>query len=1018
MSLARPHVEPRPAPSTPIAPVRRAYHRWVASETLEDYALRYTPRRFRRWSAARVANMAFGVASFLVLEAVGATLMLQFGAVNALAAIVAAGLIIALVGWPISVAAARYGVDMDLLTRAAGFGYIGSTVTSLIYATFTFIFFALEAAVMAYALELALGLTPSWGYLISALVVIPLVTHGVTWIGRFQLWTQPLWLMLMLLPWGAVLWQDPQALSRWLHQAGATGDATAWSWHQFGAALTVALALVTQMGEQADYLRFMPPPQPGRRWRWWAAVAIGGPGWVVPGMLKMLAGAWLAHLALEHGVDAAHAVDPNQMYRVAYEHLLAPGWAVAATALFVVVSQLKINVTNAYAGSLAWSNFFSRLTHHHPGRVVWVVFNTALAWLLMEMNVFQALGEVLGLYAHVALAWLVAVVADLVVLKPLGWSPRGIEFRRAHLVDVNPVGVGAMLGASLLGVAAHLGMLGALAQAFSALVAMAAAFVLVLLLGAATRGRTHLARAADVAVAPAGADEGGAALVLRCVVCQGEYEGPDMARCPAYGGWICSLCCTLDARCGDACKPHARLGTQLRAWLRRWLPQRLQPYLDAGLVHYLLLLGATALVWGALLGLLARQDVRHALQLGLPTEPITEIYRKVYVLTLAVAAGVAWWLVLTQRARRVAQQESTRYTRLLLREIDAHRRTDAQLQRAREAAEAAQRAAERANDAKTRYLSAISHELRTPLSAIMLYVQALQREPQLSARQAHALAMIQRGGEHLLSLIEGTLDWARIEAGRITLDVRPTDLRALLEEVAAWLAPQARAKGLGFALHGPPRWPAAVRCDGPRLRQVLLNLLSNAVRYTPSGEVTLRLAYTCELATIEVADTGPGMSPTELERVFEPYARGAAGSLAPGAGLGLTIARMLTQLMGGELTVDSAVGRGTTFRLRLYLPEVAPAAVAGPPAALPPPALAAGSPAAPVAALQLWPAEQRAALLQCVRLGYARGVLRVLDEAPTLPAADQVRQLARALDFATLERWLKEASDATACAGS
>ncbi|MCS6810834.1 MAG: hybrid sensor histidine kinase/response regulator, partial [Tepidimonas sp.] len=554
MSLARPHVEPRPAPSTPIAPVRRAYHRWVASETLEDYALRYTPRRFRRWSAARVANMAFGVASFLVLEAVGATLMLQFGAVNALAAIVAAGLIIALVGWPISVAAARYGVDMDLLTRAAGFGYIGSTVTSLIYATFTFIFFALEAAVMAYALELALGLTPSWGYLISALVVIPLVTHGVTWIGRFQLWTQPLWLVLMLLPWGAVLWQDPQALSRWLHQAGATGDATAWSWHQFGAALTVALALVTQMGEQADYLRFMPPPQPGRRWRWWAAVAIGGPGWVVPGMLKMLAGAWLAHLALEHGVDAAHAVDPNQMYRVAYEHLLAPGWAVAATALFVVVSQLKINVTNAYAGSLAWSNFFSRLTHHHPGRVVWVVFNTALAWLLMEMNVFQALGEVLGLYAHVALAWLVAVVADLVVLKPLGWSPRGIEFRRAHLVDVNPVGVGAMLGASLLGVAAHLGMLGTLAQAFSALVAMAAAFVLVLLLGAATRGRTHLARAADVAVAPAGADEGGAALVLRCVVCQGEYEGPDMARCPAYGGWICSLCCTLDARCGDACK--------------------------------------------------------------------------------------------------------------------------------------------------------------------------------------------------------------------------------------------------------------------------------------------------------------------------------------------------------------------------------------------------------------------------------------------------------------------------------
>ncbi|TSE26218.1 Autoinducer 2 sensor kinase/phosphatase LuxQ [Tepidimonas sediminis] len=1012
-------VEPRPAPSAPIAPVRRAYHRWVASETLEDYALRYTPLRFRRFSAARVANTAFGVASFLVLEAVGATLMLQFGVAHAVAAILAAGVIIALVGWPISVAAARHGVDMDLLTRGAGFGYLGSTLTSLIYATFTFIFFALEAAVMAYALELALGIPPSWGYLLCALVVIPLVTHGVTLIGRFQLWTQPPWLVLMLLPWAAVLVQDPGSVARWLHRDGAIEAAGGFDWHRFGAALTVALALVTQMGEQADYLRFMPPPHPARRWRWWAAVAVGGPGWVVPGVLKMLAGAWLAHLALEHGVDAAHAVDPNQMYRVAYEHLLPPAWAVAATALFVVVSQLKINVTNAYAGSLAWSNFFSRLTHHHPGRVVWMAFNIALAWLLMEMNVFQALGAVLGLYAHVALAWLVAVVADLVVLKPLGWSPRGLEFRRAHLVDVNPVGVGAMVGATLLGVAAHVGMLGALAQAFSALVSMGAAFVLAVLLGAWTRGRHHLARTPDPAVAGAPPGASVTPAVLRCVVCQGDYEGPDMARCPAYGGWICSLCCTLDARCGDACKPHARLGTQLRAWLRRWLPRRWQPYLDAGVAHYLVLLAVTALVLAGLLALLAQQDLRHAQALGAPAALIHEAYRKVYVVLLALAAGVVWWLVLAQRARHVAQRESNRYTRLLLREIDAHRRTDAQLQRAREQAEAARRAAERANEAKSRYLSAISHELRTPLGAIMLYVQALQRDAVPDARQAHALAMIQRAGEHVLSLVEGTLDLARIEAGRVTLDLRPTDLRALLEEVAALLAPQARAKGLRFALEGPPRWPAAVRTDAARLRQVLLNLLGNAVRYTDAGTVTLRVAWARELATIEVADTGPGMSASELERVFEPFARGAAASRAAGAGLGLTIARMLTELMGGELTVRSALGQGTTFRLRLYLPEVAaPAVAAAPaagaaPAALPPPAAV---PACP--GLHAWPAPLRAALLERVRLGWARGVLRLLDEAPPLPGLEAVRQAARALDFDLLERWLMEASDdATARAG-
>jgi purine-cytosine permease-like protein len=133
----------------------------------------------------------------------------------------------------------------------------------------------------------------------------------------------------------------------------------------------------------------------------------------------------LAYLAIGHMVPVDRAVDPNQMYLAAYEYVFPHyGWAVAATALFVVVSQLKINVTNAYAGSLAWSNFFSRLTHSHPGRVVWVVFNTLIAFMLMEMNVFQALGEVLGLYANIAIAWMMAVVADLVVNKPLGLSPR------------------------------------------------------------------------------------------------------------------------------------------------------------------------------------------------------------------------------------------------------------------------------------------------------------------------------------------------------------------------------------------------------------------------------------------------------------------------------------------------------------------------------------------------------------------------------------------------------------------
>src|SRR5690606_7252243 len=170
MPPSRPSIPSLPAStdSVPqrVVPIRREYNTWVATETIEDYALRFTPERSRRWSIGRVANTAFGAASFLILEAVGATLLVQYGFTNAFWAILATGLLIFLAGWPISVYAARHGVDMDLLTRGAGFGYIGSTITSLIYASFTFIFFALEAAVMAYALELALDIPARWGYLI------------------------------------------------------------------------------------------------------------------------------------------------------------------------------------------------------------------------------------------------------------------------------------------------------------------------------------------------------------------------------------------------------------------------------------------------------------------------------------------------------------------------------------------------------------------------------------------------------------------------------------------------------------------------------------------------------------------------------------------------------------------------------------------------------------------------------------------------------------------------------------
>jgi signal transduction histidine kinase len=632
-------------------------------------------------------------------------------------------------------------------------------------------------------------------------------------------------------------------------------------------------------------------------------------------------------------VPLDRAVDPNQMYLAAYEYVFPHyGWAVAATALFVVISQLKINVTNAYAGSLAWSNFFSRLTHSHPGRVVWVVFNTLIAFMLMEMDVFQALGDVLGLYSNIAIAWMMAVVADLVINKPLGLSPKGIEFKRAHLYDINPVGVGAMALASMLSVSAHLGLFGPLAQAFSALIALGTAFVASPLIAWATKGRYYIARQGEAPETDAEGNYKPYAL-KRCVICERDYEGPDMAHCPAYQGAICSLCCTLDARCGDLCKPQASLSAQWSGALRWLLPRRAWPYLDTGLGHFLLLMLVIVPLLASVFGLLYRQELTALLMaaadtdmMEAPAAALRSGFLKAYMALLVIAGLVAWWLVLAHKSRQVAQEESNRQTHLLMREIESHRQTDEALQQARVVAEQARHHADQANQAKSRYISAISHELRTPLNSILGYAQLMGEDSAIPPHRKQAVSVIKRGGEHLLSLIEGTLDIARIEAGKLTLNVKPMHFADCVHEMAGMFELQAAAKGLGFRFEASGNLPELVRADEKRVRQILINLLGNAIKFTSQGQVTFRLRHAREMAHIDIEDTGPGMREEELAQIFEPFARGAtAGQSAegtPGAGLGLTIAKMLTDLMGGEMTVDSTPGKGSAFRIRLFLPEV------------------------------------------------------------------------------------------------
>jgi signal transduction histidine kinase len=287
------------------------------------------------------------------------------------------------------------------------------------------------------------------------------------------------------------------------------------------------------------------------------------------------------------------------------------------------------------------------------------------------------------------------------------------------------------------------------------------------------------------------------------------------------------------------------------------------------------------------------------------------------------------------RALSVSEEAVEGQVRNILSKLDAQGRTQAEtseLERGMVQTErAARHAAEAANRAKSEFLAGMSHELRTPLNAVLGYAQLLTMQGGLSPRQARGLDTIHKSGEHLLELINDILDLARIEAGRTELNTAPVNLSELLQTVVNLMRVKADEKRLSFVFDAGEGLPEAVLADDRRLRQVLLNLLGNAIKFTDHGTVTLRASAEAKgpaqvLLRLDVEDTGVGMRPEELERIFQPFEQvGDVQRRSGGTGLGLAITRALVNDMGGHVRVSSEPGRGTRFRVELPLPVAQPA---------------------------------------------------------------------------------------------
>lgn len=994
-------------PKQVVVKERRDYNQWVADETLEDYSLRYAPNSFRKWPEWLLANTALGGISFLALEAIGASLAITYGFTNAFWAIVVVGAVIFLAGLPITYYAAKYNVDMDLLTRGAGFGYIGSTITSLIYASFTFIFFALEAAILSQALELYFHL-PLWlGYIVSSIVIIPLVFYGVTAINQLQLWTQPIWLILMIVPYVFVVVREPDAFSNWIHFAGKSPSGAGFDPLLFGMAANVSFSLIAQIGEQVDYLRFLPDLKPENKRRWWIAMVTAGPGWVFLGVAKQLGGAFLASLAISHGLPLLRAKEPVQMYLVGFMDVFAnPETALTVSFIFVVVSQIKINVTNAYAGSLAWSNFFSRLTHTHPGRVIWLIFNVSIALVLMEFGVFETLESVLGLYSNVAIAWVGAIVADLVVNKPLGLSPPHIEFKRAYLYDINPVGFGATAIASLISILAFLNVFGAYAQAYSSFIALGIAFVLAPMIAWLTKGKYYIARENTFRDAPP------IETLLTCSICENDYEPFDMAHCPVYAGSICSLCCTLDTHCHDRCKKVTALKPDtlsvgsifsdfsetitpvmseaiaitetadlVNPMTRSTLRGQFSPTPRARLLRFAYTFTA---IFGTTITIVGLVYYFAVLEGQTQDPELVRWIGEIFVLLCAflglVAAAAAWWLVLSEESRELVEEELDEQNEQLQAEVRDRRQAQAELQTLTQELEARvqERTAELSLTLQTlkqtqaqlvqtekmsslgQLVAGVAHEINNPVNFIhgnltyaMNYIEdllQLVREYEIALPSPPAnvndwrekseiefvqedlpklLVSMNNGTDRIRDIVRSLRVFSRLDES----EIKTVDLHECLDSTLTILANRLKPRS-GEAVinvvrdYGdlPP-----VKCLAGQLNQVFMNLIANAIdvieeqlQTVPEdqhscllSQITIRTHVMPDRwVQIAISDTGNGIEPEHLERLFDAFF--TTKPVGQGTGLGLSISyQIVVEKHQGRLYCESKVGTGTTFFVEL-----------------------------------------------------------------------------------------------------
>lgn len=439
-------------------------------ERKEDFALEKVPEHGKDMSWISLTNVTLGVATALVFMQMGSLMALGFGSINALLALIYATVVAGILGIGISYLAAKSGLNVNLMSRGGGFGFVGASITSFIYALNFIMYCAIEGAIMAYAVFEYLKVIPIWALMVFfGLAVIPFNWFGVKQLAKLQNWTLPFFLILLLF--GII-----KAATM-----GSVISGNVWTYlpentQVGGMALLASIGIMNGLvGIMAllvsDYARFIKKEE--------FKIGVFAVGFIPQLVCFFIMGT----IGIWFGVRMGEA-NPG----IYFVTILGIGGAI-----FTILTQVRINITNLYSGSLSLANFFEHVFKFKPGRTFWVVVTAVAAIIAMLAGALDNLGPMLTFQGVFLFSWAAIIIADaLVVKRLLKIGPLYYEHRSQYLYAWNPVGVISLIVASILGSIAAFGYLGVLLQSAAAFLAGLLAFVLTIVIAVITKGKFYM----------------------------------------------------------------------------------------------------------------------------------------------------------------------------------------------------------------------------------------------------------------------------------------------------------------------------------------------------------------------------------------------------------------------------------------------------------------------------------------------------------------------------------------------